>query len=61
METAYHVITYEAVSHLDLTTIIEGDITLNNWTPINVSICFDNLTKKFVACVLYSFETTPTA
>ena len=51
----YHVVTYEAVNHLDLTTSIEGDITLNHWTPINVSIAFDGITKKWVAAVLYSF------
>ena len=51
----YHVVTYEAVNHIDLTALIEGDITINSWTPINVSIAFDGITKKWVAGVLYSF------
>lgn len=52
---SYHVVTYEAKNHLDLTTLIEGDITLNSWTPINVSVTFNNMNKTFVAAVLYSF------
>lgn len=53
---SYHVITYSAKDHLDLTNLIEGDISLNSWTPINVSMTYDSMNKKYVAAVLYSFE-----
>lgn len=57
----YQFITYEAEDHIDLTTLIEGDITLNSWTPISIAIEQDRYTGRWVAAVLYSHATTPEA
>ena len=57
----YQFITYEAEDHIDLTTLIEEDITLNSWTPINVTMSQDSYTGNWVAAVLYSHTVTPGA
>lgn len=51
MGVDYHVMSYEEPSMIDLETAIEGDISLNSYEVISVSVSAYN--GKFYALVAY--------
>ena len=53
----YHVISYSGARGEDLTdliTTIEGDLSLNSWTPISTSVLYNPTYGIYEAVVIYS-------